>query len=941
MSNIQSKRIKNACTNCRRRKIKCPGGYPCANCLQANVNCLYEVKPKKEVKEKKGITKRMTATKSLEILDSRMLSLEKAITSIVGHLLNPNSKSSPPTGLNQPLKIQNPNSQNSEFENSSTNEEESDTSEEFETDDAQEYESHVPKQQDFVSPVQPNRLPKPSVFKVATSPEDHLNKMKKSKLSTHENKTEHNLLHNRQLETYFGTHSFLCIFSEKSLAWMQETLGPKKSNFVTPITRLPIFLKTRMKDVILKWVDPTIYDRKSRRQLLEKPFSQDSEFIFALIDTYYQEIIHCCLVINYERMKGLFGSYYGINGYRKRRFKCSEFLLMTIAIAFCLQTIHDERLNQSHSSNPRHYIPGPLPESIRSLSTEDLLKMRNEMVDYAIFYYHRISVLSDGLETIEAILLLITFVEANWFFSPVNFILISVAVRFAQEIGLHRAESYISFPPSEAERRRKIWWFCHYFDMEICFRAGKPPLINYADVSADLAPNAEDSPYNTFSPNVDIHMPSMGSKLSSSIRQPFFRDDDGNVLYHQYYFTLLTRLRTRSYESLFLASAQIDTFEKLLRTLDKLNKEMFELRECMPIENQLLFYNHPSFKAYKAESIKEESVVIVHMTFFLHLMVINRIPSVVGVSDLDKEKWLSYKNLSLDSARTILVLSKSARSFTTLTLNTWVLFFPVSAFLNLAASVINHPVSPEALSDLNLLIENSIDFFSFKNYDANYDGDISAQKFLSIMIRLVLRIVVVIYETKNNTSILENNQALSDHLNDPIESYPELLKSNNRSAPLSVLGESAFASHADYKSNEVNNLPGSTSSGGAPIYNPLADNAGFGYLPKLTNSPNALGSQMSNHLGSYPMGLSPNHYQGKGDFPVNSMGNPGKFVNNTNSTSGQNELSKGFDAGGINDLDDLFSSEENVLSDKFFSQMSNLPNFFFDNSLGLNSSNLE
>ena len=43
-----------------------------------------------------------------------------------------------------------------------------------------------------------------------------------------------------------------------------------------------------------------------------------------------------------------------------------------------------------------------------------------------------------------------------------NYTIITVTIRFAQEIGLHRAETYNNLDLEEATKRRKIWWFCYF-----------------------------------------------------------------------------------------------------------------------------------------------------------------------------------------------------------------------------------------------------------------------------------------------------------------------------------------------------------------------------------------------------------------------------------------------------------------------------------------------
>lgn len=82
-TNRVNKRIRIACDICRRKKIKCNGEYPCGNCMQTKGSiCHYEERSVKKKTDTHSITKLSTRsknTKSIEVLNSRLSTLENVI----------------------------------------------------------------------------------------------------------------------------------------------------------------------------------------------------------------------------------------------------------------------------------------------------------------------------------------------------------------------------------------------------------------------------------------------------------------------------------------------------------------------------------------------------------------------------------------------------------------------------------------------------------------------------------------------------------------------------------------------------------------------------------------------------------------------------------------------------------------------------------------------
>ena len=201
-----------------------------------------------------------------------------------------------------------------------------------------------------------------------------------------------------------------------------------------------------------------------------------------------------------------------------------------------------------------------------------LTELQEKLFDNAIYYYQRVSVVSEGIETIEALLLLIICIESNWLTSFLNSSPIAVAIRFAQDLGLHRAESYLNKPLKEQERRRRVWWFCYFFDIEFCFKSGKPPMINSSDVTTNSDEDllqyfkltAAEAPQSSaltsvFQSIVDDVLRSTTEQSSMSLgilRQIQYGGYINNPMYFHFSVLLLSKIRSNSYHELFVASAQ-------------------------------------------------------------------------------------------------------------------------------------------------------------------------------------------------------------------------------------------------------------------------------------------------------------------------------------------------------------------------------------------------
>lgn len=908
-SSSSKKRIRVACDLCRRKKVKCDGGYPCSNCLQAGESdCHYKERPKRGAGTNKK-PKRASTIKTLEQLDTRMQKLESSISLIVSRLQSivPQPTVSPIT--RKPSAPQSAESGSEDMDDDVDEDDENDDEDDDDQDDDDDNDDDDEFSQDnnssYSSPTYQNNLNKLKTGNAAKNE----SKEDSQKKDLPRRKSVKNILYTGKFDSHFGNHSFLGIFSLKSLQWILKSLGPEHADVVAPFFRFPFTIQRKMKHSIQRWIDiPSL--SPSDRARLDNPFPENPDLVFAILDTYYEKMVLCRILVPTISLKKLFESYYGLNGQRKRKLKSSELLMMTVGLAFCLCCKVECENRPLYPDEQFHE-----PPVIASLDAKTALDLQNTYLDNAIYYYHRISVISEGVESVEAILLLVMYVEISWFSSHVNFILCSTAIRYAQELGFHRAESYEGLPEELCTRRRKLWWFCYYYDLEICFRTGKPPVINSSDVSNHFGPDVGLSPFSVISPDSMLPVHLMNDHLTfPEVKASFdYLNVDDELVSHHYYFALLTRLRSRSYKSLFMASAKIDTFASLSAALDEINSEMFELRQFVPEDSQPFFYNHPSFKQPKLVTLKDDSILSVQLSYFFLLMTVNRIPLLVCTSDYDENsgRGLNYKNLSLDSARTILTLVQNFTSRSSLAFFNWIAFFPLSAFLNLLASIINHPASPDVKNDLNLLIDSSMNFFSLAiSLDNSKRSNIqqNEDELIAAIIKLMLRVVITMVEVKTGAKV--RTEKIDKHIMSALDQLPDL---GRNTGPLyNITGSSPFSVGVNKHIDSSISSRASETDGASHAPEPFS----------ITTEVNGVDGVSSEN------NPSPN---------INSlfrMALPNDFMD---AQFGQHQLNtiQDYDLGatGINVGSRPFEHHCDYL---LYDQVMGLPNFFFDNSLGSN-----
>ncbi|GAA5812897.1 hypothetical protein MFLAVUS_006357 [Mucor flavus] len=105
--------------------------------------------------------------------------------------------------------------------------------------------------------------------------------------------------------------------------------------------------------------------------------------------------------------------------------------------------------------------------------------------------------LEPKIETIQ-VLLLNAANAAKWGLESTDWITTSIAVKMAQDLGLHRANTqHEGIPKKDTEAKKRLWWSAYVIDRVVCASLGRPLTISDADCDVEY-PDAEDSTYAQF-----------------------------------------------------------------------------------------------------------------------------------------------------------------------------------------------------------------------------------------------------------------------------------------------------------------------------------------------------------------------------------------------------------------------------------------------------------
>ncbi|WEJ96868.1 Fungal Zn2Cys6 Cluster domain [Yamadazyma tenuis] len=896
-------RVARACLYCRKKKVKCDGQSPCGNCKSyLGGECTYPSETKKRVRNKRA---KNDKGQSISELDSRLAKLEGLLTNLASKLGAGN------------LEL-----------TESDEQSENDGVDEDETGEGGD-ESITKENEGSNPPIQAKDLDIEGDYSRDT-------REKNGSLLfvlKHEEQCNTNTERTYCLpEAFYGSHSMFHIFSEKSLEWMHSRLPREHIHLLIPVRNLPRLFSICIESFNEVWSGANSKDGRSKQKMAEGDFPEAQELVYDLLEA-FSRVFMAGQLVETSYLRKLFENYYNNQKYEGGRtynrgvryqFRSSELLIMNISLALCISHVLYKRKPGPCTPTSGEQISLCNTPTLDAYGEDDLIKLQSQFLVSSIHYYQKVSVMSEGVSTVQAILLFIIYLELTLVKSTANYILAAVAVRFAQEIGLHRCESFEGLPIEEVAFRRKLWWFCEYLDIEICYRHGKPPLINPADVSTltrkDFISGStvKNLPFNI---NTDNHL---DPKLLK-----FLLEEKGLDVYFGHFMSLLNRLRFEAYSKLFSASSCDHSFTDIIYILTSMNKKMWELGSSMSPELRPRFYNDSEFgnsALFQNKTIEDGQLVMLlsfHLAFFTQLMTMNRLITRLKCDpheiEIKNSEAIYLRDLASDSARTIVHITlRTVRNTISASNLSWLIFYSSAAVLDILQSCLNKPKSEDTVSDMELLIDGMINCSVkqlFRNPPKNGEMFNQIDSVMCLVTFIMLQMGIRIVESQSKRVFFDNNPYLIQISNHFMALFPELYQ-KKRADPI-LRAEIVNPATQSDRSSTASDLIGDSKSNFTATTAPSTDSTG--------NSMNSFGEVSP--MGCPGLIPGPTGYLSVHDPKnplINSVWDSKVSPNYGNSPSPSTYFSGKIPLG---------DPEFNEALDRVFG--GGTPNFFYDNSIGL------
>jgi hypothetical protein len=458
-----------------------------------------------------------------------------------------------------------------------------------------------------------------------------------------------------------------------------------------------------------------------------------------LVDVFFSDIHICDLFVTKEEIDELFSRYSlimnNVKSHTGRRLTNSDFLSMNVIIAIGAIILMEEIQGKDHE---------------RLLMLQSL---HENHIQNAMYHFNRASVISEGLRSIQALLLLTMYAEMVKCF-PQSYMLVSTIVRYAQEMGLHRREALIGLPPEEAMTRRRLWLFIIVVDIDCCFKSGKPPMIQKFDVSSVhlgeyrqiLFHKVPDSITDELlDPNFDF----VGTVQNMSSEE-YLR---GPVRYVPiYHYAHILNFFSSLYSELYSAKS-LDglSFEEILIKIDDLNNQFDQLMMRLPGVS-----SHEDLKRVKEPLIRQD-LRYSKVQYYSSVVIINKLAlTKVGLHSEEDGKLspLQAKLVCrcLEAARNIMELLSEGERMNLLFSN-HISYHFFSAFFTLFTGCVEFPTSPSARADLELMMRVKSDILMKRAVHCVNMGDTVTFTMINYCLRAFMGIAFMVYNNANDDKV--------------------------------------------------------------------------------------------------------------------------------------------------------------------------------------------
>ncbi|ODV61878.1 Zn(II)2Cys6 transcription factor ASCRUDRAFT_69603 [Ascoidea rubescens DSM 1968] len=739
-------RTSKACDGCRKKKIKCNGETPCSNCIDYICNCSYDYVPKKRLVVRKRISstfgnKRHPKKPTLKQLNEKLTSIEGLLVNINEKLTQTNVNTTPFTVETTDLSINRENEQEfpnqelvpfdlksnssnaSKYKREAIQEEKIQSVNDFSTEQSDQSEQflkiHVPNNSDSST---------------------MLNKLTKT-------------LHPYHISSLYSDDPFF-IFNSRWSKWIQNTL-PGTINFTGIFKDLSLSIQNIIISQSKHWTEPI-----SSSSIKPLP-NQSTAFSLLLI---LKDLPFPFYIVDKDEVLSLFHLYYANEPEKKLNY--SELLLMNLVLSMATSVL----LNSKSKEEILLFFNN-------QYQILDLKLMKHSYFLNSIYYFHCVCIFCEGIETIKALLLLAIFND-NTFLSKINYMLLSTAVRFAQQIGLDRKENYKGIDEKTALKKKFIWFLCLSLDSSFSLRSGRPPIINISNVTMSSKQEYLDIMTKLF--KLESNLNNCEEALLSEYLNKFFMVNHfSSKLVISFLYSSLDEISSLAYENLLGAKALGNkSLKDVMDIADNLIKKLETWRKFNPdlikpgTEIHLSLFKNNDRNQVKSYELYYH-VLMTHQKYYFLVMSINLIvirhrtnviystnSSTAGEMPINSNNGKGfaksdpghslYINTSTAARKLLIIFQKFDRNLV-LSAN-WMLIYPMISFLVLFCSILAVPKSETAKNDIQILINYHKLFFS------KFDPECCDERFkvLDDLLRTIVKISINVYNYKNKENRGQN-----------------------------------------------------------------------------------------------------------------------------------------------------------------------------------------
>lgn len=528
---------------------------------------------------------------------------------------------------------------------------------------------------------------------------------------------------------YFGKDHSFSVMSRRGIRWLSKLAGDPELP-----SRFDRFQRRTSTAFVLtnsRWTEPV-----EKSQIRGLPPRQ---VVLPLIEKVFDELVFAAMFLCRSEAICLFDSYYAAmqnpQNIAGKRLSNSDFLSMNVLI--CIGALF---MSESEGQDD---------VDVLKLQQLQQISMKN-----ATHYFHKTSVVSDGIRTIQALMLMVIYSELVKEF-PHPFMIVSTMVRLAQDMGLHRKEALASLAPDQAMLRRRLWLCVYLFDHDCCSKTGKPPIINQNDVSSVGAGNLKTVLFYGCCPDdvekmMDPHYDLRGALSQMTKRDYLMGPQKMLVFYHH---CNLVHFNSVIYSELYGANSLDDmSIEQVMNKIESINYRLDRLSKSLPM---------PLQPGANLDGIHEPVMLcdlsFAHLQYYSCVVLVNKLAFTKSWVNEDEPRpisglQLSLMNKCLSAARVIMKRVQVEDHFNSRFSNIAMFHF-FCAFFTVIAGVVELPTASFVKTDLALLMDAKKNILRRHTLHCTLTGDSFLFNITNYCILFFSRAALLVYSRANNDDV--------------------------------------------------------------------------------------------------------------------------------------------------------------------------------------------